>query len=173
MKLNIIILTSTAALLMPSCALFNPDYKEFKRQQKEQQEQAITTPYDAPPLPGDVPQLPDVSIPSSTANNPFAIPDIAPSNIPDSIPHQSLPALPGGVGTSGNPLPVIGGPQMNIPLGGGANAFQQTVQHHVVSGDSIWALSRKYNVSQEDIRTANNLTSSMIKVGEVLEIPQP
>lgn len=170
MKTPILILASTATLLISSCALFDPDYKEFKKL-KQEQDQTPPAPYDAPSLPENPQPLPQPSvgippIQGPGASNPFAV--------PPQTDFQNLPALPGGVGTAGNPAPVIGGPVMDIPNGGDFNPipFGQTINHTVVSGDSIWALARKYNVKQADILSANNLSSSMIKVGEVLKIPQ-
>jgi LysM repeat protein len=44
--------------------------------------------------------------------------------------------------------------------------------HTVISGESIWKIGAKYNVSAQDILTANHLTeSSVIYVGQKLVIP--
>jgi peptidoglycan endopeptidase LytE len=43
--------------------------------------------------------------------------------------------------------------------------------YQVKKGDSLWALSRRYGVTVEQIQAANNLHSSLILVGQVLEIP--
>jgi LysM repeat protein len=47
-----------------------------------------------------------------------------------------------------------------------------TITYTVQSGDTLYEISRKYNVSIADIKSANNLDSDLIKVGQRLEIPQ-
>jgi membrane-bound lytic murein transglycosylase D len=46
------------------------------------------------------------------------------------------------------------------------------VHHRVRSGDSLRAISRRYDVSLESLRDANDLHGSVIHPGEVLVIPQ-
>ena len=41
----------------------------------------------------------------------------------------------------------------------------------VKSGDSLWSIAKKYNVSVSDLKEANGLTSSMLTIGDVLKIP--
>ena len=41
----------------------------------------------------------------------------------------------------------------------------------VKSGDSLWSIAKKYNVSVVDLKEANGLTSSMLTIGDVLKIP--
>ncbi|PRR74467.1 C40 family peptidase [Neomoorella humiferrea] len=43
--------------------------------------------------------------------------------------------------------------------------------YEVKRGDTLWAISRRYGVTVEQIQAANNLHSSLILVGQVLEIP--
>jgi LysM repeat protein len=45
-----------------------------------------------------------------------------------------------------------------------------TQMYTVKSGDSLWAISQKYNVSVAQIKSWNNLTSDVIYVGQVLKI---
>lgn len=40
--------------------------------------------------------------------------------------------------------------------------------HAVSQGDTLWALSQRYNVSVDDLKTWNNLSSDTIKVGQNL-----
>lgn len=51
-----------------------------------------------------------------------------------------------------------------IPVPGG-NYY--TVQ----SGDSLWSIAKKLDVSVNKLKEANNLSSSLLKVGQVLKIP--
>lgn len=41
----------------------------------------------------------------------------------------------------------------------------------VKSGDTLYAISKKLNTSVDEIKKANNLTSNILKVGQVLKIP--
>ena len=41
----------------------------------------------------------------------------------------------------------------------------------VKSGDSLWSIAKKYNVSVADLKEANGLTTSMLTIGDVLKIP--
>ena len=43
--------------------------------------------------------------------------------------------------------------------------------YEVKKGDTLWALSRRYGVTVEQIQATNNLDSSLILIGQVLEIP--
>ncbi len=47
----------------------------------------------------------------------------------------------------------------------------QTLEHEVQPGDTLYAISRKHNVSVEQIRTWNNIdASNLLKVGQKLII---
>ena len=41
----------------------------------------------------------------------------------------------------------------------------------VKSGDSLWSIARKLNVSVEELKAANNLNSNLISINQVLRIP--
>lgn len=43
-----------------------------------------------------------------------------------------------------------------------------TMRHHVKAGETLYSLSRQYNVSRQDIRKWNNLTDDNIKLGQDL-----
>ncbi|HIZ52332.1 MAG TPA: LysM peptidoglycan-binding domain-containing protein, partial [Candidatus Enterococcus avicola] len=42
--------------------------------------------------------------------------------------------------------------------------------HKVVSGDSLWAISERYGVSIQQLKTTNNLKSDIIYVGQTLKV---
>lgn len=48
----------------------------------------------------------------------------------------------------------------------------ETVRHRVTSGETLYGLSKLYNVSQEDILAANPGSDGALHVGETLVIPQ-
>lgn len=50
-------------------------------------------------------------------------------------------------------------------------SFGQNISHEVKAGDTLYSLSRKYNVSTQSIMDANGLTSQTIRAGQTLTIP--
>lgn len=54
----------------------------------------------------------------------------------------------------------------NIPIS------SQGETYIVKSGDSLWSISKKYGVSIDDIKKANNLSSNLLNIGMVLIIPE-
>jgi LysM repeat protein len=57
------------------------------------------------------------------------------------------------------------------PVAPPAPAPPRVTRHTVVRGDSLWAISRKYGVSIEAIKQANNLRSDTAVLGTTLIIP--
>jgi len=45
------------------------------------------------------------------------------------------------------------------------------VIYMVTKGDSLWSISRKYNISVDDLKKANNLNSNILSIGQKLIIP--
>lgn len=41
----------------------------------------------------------------------------------------------------------------------------------VKSGDSLWSIAKKYNISVEELKAANNLSSNLLSIGQSLKIP--
>ena len=54
-----------------------------------------------------------------------------------------------------------------IPYGGVVPEEGYVVQ----SGDTLWSIARKFGVSVNEIRELNNLTSNLLRLGQVLRIP--
>jgi len=63
--------------------------------------------------------------------------------------------------------PTAGTPVEGAPT---TNAAGETI-HSVKSGDSLWKLAHDYGVKESAIRSANNLKTSALKVGQKLKIP--
>lgn len=66
-----------------------------------------------------------------------------------------------------NNLTIYVGQELIIPNGSSSNEV-----YTVISGDTLWSISRKYGVSIDDIIKANNLTSTILSIGQQLIIPQ-
>ncbi|MFM1768456.1 MAG: hypothetical protein RJA22_985 [Verrucomicrobiota bacterium] len=60
---------------------------------------------------------------------------------------------------------------VGAPADAGLSAPSGDVTHTVKSGDNLWSLSRKYGVKESAIRSANNLRTSRLVVGQKLKIP--
>ncbi len=70
-----------------------------------------------------------------------------------------------------NNLPTLTlqiGQQLRIPTENMDNTIYYTVQ----SGDTLWSLAKKYNTTVDDLIAANNLTSTLLRLNQVLIIPQ-
>lgn len=52
----------------------------------------------------------------------------------------------------------------------GSNA-SQVASHRIEPGDTLSSIARRYSVSEHALRNRNNLSSDVIRVGQVLEIP--
>lgn len=48
---------------------------------------------------------------------------------------------------------------------------ETTTTYTVASGDSLWSIARKYNVTVDALKSANGLTNNIIQIGQVLKIP--
>ncbi|WP_234988022.1 LysM peptidoglycan-binding domain-containing protein [Demequina sp. NBRC 110056] len=77
-----------------------------------------------------------------------------------------------------NPSLIRIGEKLSIPGAGNASAAKATTSttstatHTVASGDTVWALARRYGVSVSSITQANDLGSSaVIRIGQSLRIP--
>ena len=55
---------------------------------------------------------------------------------------------------------------------GSGNGTSKDIIYTVQRGDSLWSIARKYNVSVNDLVSSNNLSSSLLQIGQQLIIPQ-
>ena len=56
---------------------------------------------------------------------------------------------------------------LNIPY----NSMNDNNTYIVKSGDTLWSIAKKYNVTVNDLKEINNLTNNLLKVGMNLKIP--
>lgn len=54
---------------------------------------------------------------------------------------------------------------------GGAPARRESVEHIIVSGDTLSGIASRYNVSMSALRSQNQLKNDRIRIGQVLRIP--
>jgi LysM repeat protein len=134
--------------IIPSCAKLDPDYAEYKKQKNAQS----TDPYGAPAL---------------SEENGYAIPG---TEGQATAPYQPLPGVP-------NYPPVVEDnlaqaveeiPQPYTPA---PSQPASETTHTVVRGDTIWGITKKYGITADALRQANNLTSDVIKLDQILIIP--
>ena len=43
-------------------------------------------------------------------------------------------------------------------------------KHEVIKGDTLYSLSKKYNISVDDLKRKNNLSENAISIGQLLEV---
>ena len=60
------------------------------------------------------------------------------------------------------------GQKLLIPAAGATPSFSYTVQ----PGDTLWLLSRRFNTTVDAIKALNGLTSDLLSIGQVLQIPE-
>ena len=46
------------------------------------------------------------------------------------------------------------------------------ITYVVRSGDSLWSIAKRYDVSVDELKSANGLTSNLLAIGQELVIPQ-
>lgn len=70
-----------------------------------------------------------------------------------------------------DPEQLRAGEVLQIPVSGTGADGADLVTHTVVAGDSLWGISRRYDVEMEAIRKANGLEGDRVRIGETLIIP--
>jgi nucleoid-associated protein YgaU len=136
---------------IPSCASMDPQYAAYKQQQQAQAA-AAANPYGVPGA-------------ADTGTNPYAVPG---ADGETGAPYQEIPGvsnIPSVQEYTPPPAPT----QPYTPLPAEPSGAAST--HTVVKGDTIWGLTRKYGVTGDQIREANNLTTDTIWIGQRLVIP--
>jgi len=63
---------------------------------------------------------------------------------------------------------VYHGIHQNVPSPGPDSSV---IRYVVKAGDSLWLIAQKYNTTVDAIRKLNNLTSDMLSIGQILNIP--
>ena len=64
------------------------------------------------------------------------------------------------------------GQQLKVPVEGTNNQPDSNyITYTVVKGDNLYSIANKYGVTVETIKQANNLTSNLLSIGQILKIP--
>ncbi len=63
------------------------------------------------------------------------------------------------------------GQKLMIPNGNNGGNGEQGIIYIVKSGDTLWNIAKKYNISVDEMKTANGLTTNMLSIGQQLVIP--
>lgn len=91
--------------------------------------------------------------------------------LPDSSAATVVPVSPANQGVTPTITPH---PNPGVPAGSDDQpALIGPTTYTVVSGDTLFAISRRYNTTVDAIMRANNLNSYIIQPGQVLVIPAP
>lgn len=64
------------------------------------------------------------------------------------------------------------GQVLKLPTGNENTNNNQGNTYTVKSGDSLWSIARKYDTSVSELQNLNNLSSTILQVGQVLKVPQ-
>lgn len=64
------------------------------------------------------------------------------------------------------------GQVLKLPTGNENTNNNQGNTYTVKSGDSLWSIARKYDTSVSELQNLNNLSSTILQVGQLLKVPQ-
>ena len=84
--------------------------------------------------------------------------------------HTTVPELKTLNNLNTNTLQI--GQILKLPINNGNTNINQESTYIVKSGDSLWSIARKYDISVSELQNLNNLTSTTLQVGQVLKVPQ-
>ena len=63
------------------------------------------------------------------------------------------------------------GQQLQVPVEGNNESEENYTSYIVKAGDSLYKIANEYGISVETIKQANNLTSNLLSIGQILKIP--
>lgn len=63
------------------------------------------------------------------------------------------------------------GQELIIPKKENDSVSDDKITYIVQSGDSLWSIAKKYNISVNELKSANNLSNNLLQIGQKLIIP--
>ncbi len=152
---------------MPSSASYNPGYGPF-----DQNGNYVEAWADKPARQHNWNRKP---IPPGPVSRTIARKDPSPLNLREQPPVKRVPPLiakapPKPVPAKPAPAPVKPAPAPAKPTP--PPAPKPAAQHTVVKGDTLYSLGRRYGTSVGAIQRANEITGTLIRIGQTLKIPR-
>ena len=92
------------------------------------------------------------------------------STIPDNNPYGTGP-----ITDTNNPYtpPVTSTPSTGTYVGNYAPVDINAVYHTVASGDTVYNITKRYNISQDQLRAWNNMADNNVRLGTRLRVKSP
>ncbi|CAN5610451.1 hypothetical protein BH23GEM7_BH23GEM7_34750 [soil metagenome] len=87
---------------------------------------------------------------------------------PERLRPDQVVRIPAGATPTASGTPAAGGtpPARSAPA-----ATPRTRTHTVAQGETLWSIARRYNVTVDQLRTANRLQGDNVRIGQTLTIP--
>jgi LysM repeat protein len=87
---------------------------------------------------------------------------------PERLRPDQVVRVPAGGTPTASGTPAAGGtpPARSAPA-----ATPRTRTHTVAQGETLWSIARRYNVTVDQLRTANRLQGDNVRIGQTLTIP--
>ena len=61
------------------------------------------------------------------------------------------------------------GQKLKVPVSQSAPSY---TEYTVQSGDTLWSLAKRYHTTVDAIKQLNNLSSDLLRIGQILKIPE-
>lgn len=97
--------------------------------------------------------------------------NVVTTTIPDNNPYGTAPI------TDSNPYAPTQQPSSSVGTGGYVGNYApvdiNAVYHTIVSGDTVYNITKRYNITQDQLRSWNNMADNTVKLGTRLRVKSP